>query len=163
VLSIGRSDTVQPVVPFGDAAGTVALDPKKVAGPVGEVRTGVLGWTITSCEQRADFPTEHEQTRKDSYMVVCVFDVKSYKDSIYDHGVWKGNFRLKLPDGTTVAPEEYTPVLLDKGEQARDVPVGFHIRWPAPGAYVLQVYDAGRLGNEQPGANNLAEVPMTLG
>jgi actin-like ATPase involved in cell morphogenesis len=164
VVSIGDGQTVQAVVPLGDPGKTVSLEPKKVGGPTAEMRAGVFGFKVTSCEQRADYPSEHKQVAKGSYMVVCVFDVKSYKESIYDHGVWKSSLRLKLPDGTVVAPEEFNAVLLDSQQQERDVPVAFTIRWPAPGAYTFQLFDAGRLGTEnQPGPGNLAEVPMTLG
>jgi hypothetical protein len=164
VVSIGRSEAVQGVVTLGDAKKLVSNEPKKVAGPTDEQRAGVLGFKVTQCEQRADFPFEHDQADKGSYFVVCVFDVKSYKQSIYDHGVWDSNLRLKLPDGTVVAPEKFGNALLNQQEQARDLPVSFSIRWPAPGAYVFQLFDAGRLGNEnQPGPGNLVEVPMTLG
>ena len=74
----------------------------------------------------------------------------------------QSNFRLKVPDGTVVAPKMWDSVLLNYNEQARDQPVGFAIRWPAPGAYALQVLDAGRIGNEQPPPGGLAEMPITL-
>ncbi|WP_203903345.1 Hsp70 family protein [Virgisporangium aliadipatigenens] len=162
-LTIGENNTVQAVVPFGDPGKATVLEPKQVAGASPEKRTGVLGFTVQGCEQRADFPHEHRQARKDSYYLVCRFDVKSYKESIYDHGVWEGNFRLKIPDGTVVAPDRFDSVLLNQGEQERNVYVAFMIRWPAPGAYVFQYFDAGRLGNEQPVGGEIGEVPVTLG
>jgi hypothetical protein len=162
-LSIGGDDTVQPKIPFGDLDRTTTLEPKKVAGPVDEQRSGVLGMKLVECEQRADFPAEHKQAKKDFMMVVCVVDLKSYKQSIYDHGVWKSNFRLKLPDGTTTGPELMKAVLLDQNDLEQGAPMNFVVRWPAPGAYVLQFYDAGRLGNEAPDAERpIKEVPMTL-
>jgi hypothetical protein len=162
-LSIGRDDTVQPKIPFGDLDRTVTLEPKKVAGPVAEQRSGVLGMKLNHCEQRFDFPAEHEQAKKDYMMVVCDVDLKSYKQSIYDHGVWPGNFRLKLPDGTTTSPDKLNAVLLNQNDLEQGVPFNFIVRWPAPGNYVLQFYDAGRLGNEAVAADRpIVEVPMTL-
>jgi hypothetical protein len=162
-LSIGRADTVQPKIPFGALEKTITLEPKKVAGPVDEKRSGVLGMKLVQCEQRADYPAEHQQAKKDYMFVVCVVDLKSYKQSIYDHGVWKSNYLLKLPDGTTTAPERVDNTLLNQNEQKQGVPMSFTIRWPAPGAYALQFYDAGRLGNEAPNAERpIVEVPMTL-
>jgi hypothetical protein len=162
-LSIGGDDTVQARIPFGDLDRTTTLEPRKVAGPAAEQRSGVLGMKLVQCEQRADFPAEHQQAKKDYMMVVCVVDLKSYKQSIYDHGVWKSNYLLKLPDGTTTAPERVDSTLLGQNEQKQGVPMNFTIRWPAPGAYVFQFYDAGRLGNEAPdGERPIVEVPMTL-
>lgn len=162
-LSIGGDDTVQPKIPFGDLEKTVTLEPKTVSGPVDEKRSGVLGMKLVRCEQRADYPAEHQQAKKDHLMVACVVDLKSYKQGIYDHGVWKNNFLLKLPDGTTTAPERIDSVILDQNEQKQGVPLAFTIRWPAPGPYVLQFYDAGRLGNEPPDAGRpVVEVSMTL-
>ncbi|WP_204006603.1 Hsp70 family protein [Virgisporangium aurantiacum] len=162
-LSIGRDDVVQPKIPFGDLDKTVTLEPKKVAGPVDEKRSGVLGMKLNQCEQRVDYPAEHQQAKKGYMMVVCDADFKSYKQSIYDHGVWKGNLRLKLPDGTTTSPDQLNAVLLNQGDLEQGVPFNFIIRAPAPGAYVLQFYDAGRLGNEPVAADRpLVEVPMTL-
>jgi hypothetical protein len=123
---------------------------------------GVLTFTISYCEQRADFPAMHRQAAKNSYLVVCVLDIRDNKNSIYDHGVWDSNFRLKLPDNTVVAPKMWDTVLLNYNDVARDKPVGFEIRWPAPGRYALQVLDAGRLGNEPPPPGGLAELPLTL-
>jgi hypothetical protein len=155
---------VQPRIPFGDLDKTVTLEPKKVAGPTAELRSGVLGMKLVQCEQRADNPYEHDQAKKDYMMVVCTVDLKSYKQSIYDHGVWKTNFLLKLPDGTTTGPEKINGPGLDSNEQQQGVPLNFVIRWPAPGAYSFQFYDAGRLGNEPPAADRpIVEVPMTLG
>jgi hypothetical protein len=162
VLTIGRSDTVQAVVPFGDPKTGLTLEPKKVLPNPVEHTVGVLTFKVTSCEQRADFPAEHKQVKKGSYMVVCLVDVKSNKTSIYDHGVWESAFRLKVPDGTVVAPTDWNTVLLNQNQQERDQPVGFTIRWPAPGAYTLQVLDAGRLGNEPPPPGGIADIPITL-
>jgi hypothetical protein len=162
-LSVGRADTVQPKIPFGDLAKTTTLEPRKVAGPVEEKRSGVLGMKLIQCEQRADYPADHQQAKKDYMFVVCVVDLKSYKQSIYDHGVWKSNYLLKLPDGTTTAPERVDTALLGQNEQKQGVPLSFTIRWPAPGAYAFQFYDAGRLGNDPPDAERpVVEVPMTL-
>jgi hypothetical protein len=162
-LSIGGADEVQPKIPFGDLTKTVALEPKKVAGPVDEQRSGVLGMKLNQCEQRADYPAKHHQAKKDYMMVVCDVDLKSYKEGIYDHGVWESNFRLKLPDGTTTSPEQFNAVLLSSNDLEQGVPLSFVIRWPASGAYVLQFYDAGRLGGDPPDdARPIKEVPMTL-
>jgi hypothetical protein len=162
-LSIGRADVVQPKIPFGDLDKTVTLEPKKVAGPVAEQRSGVLGMKLNQCEQRADYPAEHKQAKKDYVMVVCDADFKSYKQSIYNHGVWQSNLRLKLPDGTTTSPDQLNPVTLDQNDLEQGVPFNFIVRAPAAGAYVLQFYDAGRLGNEPVAADRpLVEVPMTL-
>jgi hypothetical protein len=162
VLTIGRSDTVQAVVPFGDPTKAVTLEPKKLLQAPAEHTVGVLTFRVTTCEQRADYPVEHKQAPKGSYMVVCVVDVKSNKTSGYDHGVWNSNFRLKLPNGTIVAPTDWSIVLLNSNQQERDQPVGFTIRWPAPGAYALQVLDSGRLGNDPPPPGGIADVPLTL-
>jgi actin-like ATPase involved in cell morphogenesis len=161
-ITIGDNRTTQAVVPLGDASKTVAHEPKKLAGPV-SFTVKLLEFKIIQCEQRADYPTRHVQALPGSYWVVCVFDVKSNDTYAGGHGVWKENFRLKLPDGTVVAPEEYNAQLLDHQEQSRDVPIGFTIRWPAPGRYALQVHDAGGLGRDPSGPGNLQEVPMTLG
>jgi hypothetical protein len=93
---------------------------------------------------------------------VCVFDARYNKTSGVNYFVAKEGFRLKLPDGTIVTSEDYNAPLLDPQQQAQDVPIGFTIRWPAPGAYVLQVHDAGSYGNQEPGPGNLVELPMTL-
>lgn len=162
-LSVGGDDVVQAKIPFGELDKTVTLEPKKVAGPVAEQRSGVLGMKLNQCEQRADYPAEHKQAKKGYMMVVCDVDFKSYKQSIYDHGVWQSNLRLKLPDGTTTSPDQLNAVLLNQNDLEQGVPFNFVIRWPAPGAYVLQFYDAGRLGNEAVAADRpLVEVPMTL-
>jgi hypothetical protein len=162
-LSIGGDDETQAKIPFGDLDKTVTLEPKKIAGPVDEQRSGVLGMKLNQCEQRADYPAKHEQAKKGFMMVVCDVDLKSYKEGIYDHGVWETNFRLKLPDGTSTGPEQFNAVLLSSNDLKQGVPFSFVVRWPAAGAYALQFYDAGRLGGEAPdGTRPIKEVPMTL-
>jgi hypothetical protein len=162
-ISIGDSDTAQAVVPLGDGAPVTTLEPKRVGGPA-TYTVGVLTFTVHYCELRGDFPARHIQAPSGSMLVVCDIDVKDNKNSIYDHGVWPTNFRLKLPDGTVVGPatQMWDDVDLNYNQQANDKPVGFTIRWPAPGAYGFQVLDAGRLGNDPPPPNGLAELPLTL-
>jgi hypothetical protein len=161
VISVGASDTAQAVVPLADAARPTTLEPRRVGG-TGQYTVGVLTFTVHYCELRGDFPATHKQAPTGSLLVVCGVDVKDNKNSIYDHGVWSTNFRLKLPDGSVVAPTMWTSLVLNYNQQATDKPVGFTIRWPAPGAYGFQVLDAGRLGNEPPPPNGLAELPLTL-
>jgi hypothetical protein len=161
VISIGGNDTVQAVVPLADAARPTTLEPKRVGG-TGQYTVGVLTFTVHYCELRGDFPAMHKQAPTGSLLVVCSVDIKDNKNSILDHGIWTANFRLKLPDGSVVAPTMWTSVLLNYNQQANDKPVGFTIRWPAPGAYGFQVLDAGRLGTEPPPPNGLAETPLTL-
>jgi hypothetical protein len=162
-LSIGRADSVQAVVPLGDPKKAVTQEPKKVLGPTGEVRSGVLGFKVVACEQRADYPYDHLQSKKDFTMVVCTFDLKSYKTGIYDHGVWESNYRLKLPDGTVTGPDRYDAQLLNAQDLKQSVPLNFVIKTPAAGTYSLQVFDAGRLGGDPPAADRpIQEWPLTL-
>jgi hypothetical protein len=160
-LTIGDNKTVQAVVPLGDPAKTQAHEPKKIADEKA-FTAGLLDFRFSGCQFRGDFPDRHEQAPTDSYMVYCVFDVKYTKTSGSNYFAAKEGFRLKLPDGTIVTAQHFRPPLMDPQEQARDVPIGFEIRWPAPGAYVLQVHDAGSYGQQGPGPGNLTEIPMTL-
>ena len=160
---VGAADAVQAKVPVGDPKKATTLEPKKLLGPTSEVRSGVLGFKVVLCEQRADYPYEHQQAKKDFTMVVCTFDLKSYKTGIYDHGVWDSNFRLKLPDGTVTAPDEYSAQLLNAQDLKQGVPLNFNIKLPAAGTYSLQVFDAGRLGGDPPAADRpIQEWPLTL-
>ena len=69
----------------------------------------------------------------------------------------------RLIKGLDLGVNDYLVKPLDQNELKQGVPFNFIIRAPAPGAYVLQFYDAGRLGNEPVAADRpLVEVPMTL-
>jgi hypothetical protein len=69
---------------------------------------------------------------------------------------------LRHPVQPGEAPKMWNSIPLNYNDVARDQPVGFQIRWPAPGRYALQVLDTGRLGNESPPPGGLAELPFTL-
>jgi hypothetical protein len=162
-ITVGDANAVQAKVLIGDPKKATTLEPKKVLGPTAEVRSGVLGFKVVQCEQRADYPADHLQSKKDSTMVVCVFDLKSYKTGIYDHGVWDSNFRLKLPDGTVTGPDRYDSQLLNAQDLKQGIPLNFNVKQPAAGTYSLQVFDAGRLGGEAPAADRpIQEWPLTL-
>jgi hypothetical protein len=162
-IAVGAADAVQAKVPVGDPKKATTLEPRKLLGPTSEVRSGVLGFKVVLCEQRFDYPVEHSQSKKDFAMVVCSFDLKSYKTGIYDHGVWESNYRLKLPDGTVTAPDQYDAQLMNAQDLKQGVPLNFVIKQPVAGTYSLQVFDAGRLGNEQPAADRpIQEWPLTL-
>jgi hypothetical protein len=162
-ITVGDADSVQAKVPIGDPKKATTLEPKKLLGPTSEVRSGVLGFKVIQCEQRADFPPDHLQSKKDFTMVVCVFDLKSYKTGNSNHGVWDSNYRLKLPDGTVTAPDRYDSQILDPQDLKQGIPLNFNVKQPVAGTYSLQVYDAGSLGGEQPSADRpIQEWPLTL-
>jgi hypothetical protein len=160
-LTIGEEASVQAKVPLGDPAKAVSLEPKQVADAKA-FTAGLLDFKFTKCEHRADFPDRHDQAKSGSYLIYCVFDVKYTKTSGSNYFAAKEGFRLKLPDGTITSSQFFRPPLMDPQEQVRDVPIGFEIRWPAPGNYVLMVHDAASYGQGQPGPGNLTEIPMTL-
>jgi hypothetical protein len=163
VLTVGRADTVQAVIPLGGDGELITLEPRTVMTNK-TVSVGALTMTVAKCELRADNLENSYQVKTDQRHVYCRIDVKYHGASGRPGGqnINDLNFRLRLPDNTVEAPEPGTSDLLNPDEVMKDEALVFTIKWPAPGAYGLQLLDLGWLNHDPPTSKNTKEIPLTI-
>jgi len=162
VLTLGKGDEAQPVVPFGQGE-LVAMEPKTVLDKAATVTFKPTRYTVKACELRADFPPERVQAGKGKRLVTCALTVQSTGGWIYYSS---SEFGLKEPDGNVIAATYDDFVgrfdLFRSGER-KDIAVAWEIDWPISGAYALSLAYLGQQGNGDPRtAKNTREIPLDL-
>jgi hypothetical protein len=161
VITVGGADKAQAVVPLDPNGKLVSLEPKTVLKDA-KINVRTLAMSVSVCELRSDLVSDHREVDRNSASVACTVDLKYTGNSGGGHLVVDTNFRLKLPDGTVVAPEKYPIEDLNTDGVKQGETLRFTIRWPAPGGYALQLLDLGTTGNETPSAANTAAVDVTI-
>ena len=161
VITVGEGGKAQASVPLGGSGELVTLEPKNLVQNK-KVTAGGIAMTIITCDLRADQVEDHSQVAKDSRSVGCVVDIQNVGDSQVGYLVVDANFRLKLPDGSVVAPEKYPILDLNRQEVKHGEQLRFTIRWPGSGVYTLQLLDLGPSGNVAADAAHTAAVPLQL-
>lgn len=146
---IGGPEAHQAVVPLGQPARAVTLEPVEIAQPAKPVVTaGSLKLSMQRAEVRADLPDWSLELHSDRLAITITYDM-AYVGS-FDGGAsfTADNVRLRLPNGTSVAPRrdgrsQSTAVLLPKAA-ARGLTSRFEIPTPAGGTYQLVLQDGTR-------------------
>ncbi|WP_173082990.1 Hsp70 family protein [Phytohabitans rumicis] len=155
-LVFGRGEEARSVLPLGTGK-AVTNEPRVVLTDL-RITHRDLELAFTSCDLRADFSARHRQAARGYAVVGCRFDVRYTGRGL--HWFRVEHLRLKLPDGTlTSAPEPPYELMTDNVVHP-GVYVGFAVKWPAPGRYVLQVVDPH--DDEKASAANTRDVPFTL-
>jgi hypothetical protein len=161
-FTIGEAAEDQAVVPVDSkATGFVALEPKKIVEAT-KFTIGQIEFIIHGCELRSSFENDHKQHDKDTVGVWCGHDIHNTKaDTRF---IESQNYRLKLPDGTVVAPAKVKTTLVQKiNQQETNLSVQWSIPAPPKGEYVLQFCDLGRYADEAVTPANTHEIKVTLG
>jgi hypothetical protein len=160
-ITVGEADKAQAVVPFAAGGKVVSLEPRPVLRDA-NVSEKTLTMTVSVCELRFDLVSDHREVDRDSASVACTIDMKYTGDSSGGHLVADANFRLKLPDGSVVAPEKYPIEDLSPDGVKRGETLRFTIRWPGAGRYSLQLLDLGPNSYDAPGPGNTAAIDLQL-
>jgi hypothetical protein len=138
-LQVGDSRSVNAIVPFGPGGELVDLAPRVLLDkPVSKsTKTGKV--TYNKCALQADLPSDHQQVEKDMRTVVCYVDMQQTVAKLAGEAVDHSNFILRVPDGSVVAADEAPIQAFYQKKKVTDEEVIFKIRWPAPGAYRMEV------------------------
>jgi hypothetical protein len=138
-LQVGDSKAVNAIVPFGAGGQLVDLAPVALLDkPVSKsTKTGKVTWN--KCTLEAALPSDHEQVEKEMRTVVCYLDMQQTVAKPAGEAVDQGNFILRVPDGSVVAADEGPIQAFYQEKKITDSEVVFKIRWPAPGAYKMEV------------------------
>lgn len=158
VFTIGRGDEAQAVVPVGPT-GLVAYEPKVILKNK-KIAARDLVVTYTTCELRGGFTDWHGQAKTGNRALTCSVDVQYTGGSGGGKYVGEETFRLGLPDGTEVGPTVAPNEALYSANVVPNTYLGFMIKWPAPGTYLLRVINI-PLG-ERRSPSSVFEVPITL-
>jgi len=160
VLTVGRPENNQAVVPLGGSGALVSLEPVTVtvtgtaAVPTTQAGPGTLTIKVTGGELRADIPSKHSEVKKGGLALTLNFSVSWASGKIYDYVFDDNHVLLKWPDGTAVAPDRLDAVLLGPGATKPDQFVRFLTPSPASGAYVLVL--------KAENSNATAEIPIQI-
>jgi hypothetical protein len=143
VLVAGLPTENQAFVPLGKTEGLVSLEPQQV--PVtGTAKVNPTTITITSGGLRYDFPSGYTEVRKGHQLLVLGFSATraAGSESFDVTDLDRANFRLTLPDGSTVGPPSEgirgaAARYLAPGTTAPDLTVMFEVGSPADGPYTF--------------------------
>jgi hypothetical protein len=155
---VGRGDEARAVVPVGPGDLT-AFEPKVVLKDKKIVHRDLV-ITFAVCELRGGFDDWHGQAKKGYLALTCSVDLQYTGGGSAGHYVGEGNFRLGLPDGTEIGPTVAPNEAMYSANVVPDRYLGFMIKWPAPGTYVLRVVDVH--GGERRTSSSVYEIPITL-
>jgi hypothetical protein len=157
-FTIGRGDEAQAVVPVG-SGNLVAYEPKVILTDK-KVVAGTLTVVYTKCELRGGFTEWHGQAKRGNAALTCLVDIQCPGGCASGKYVGEETFRLGLPDGTEVGPTVAPNEALYSANVVPNTYLGYMIKWPAPGAYILRVVNI-PLGQKRSPANTY-ELPITL-
>jgi hypothetical protein len=160
-ITVGDADKAQATVPFAASGKVVSLEPHPVLRDA-NLTARTLAMTVSLCELRFDLVSDHREVDSNSASVACTIDIKYTGDYAGGHLVEDANFRLKLPDGSVVAPEKYPIEDLSADGVKRGETLRFTIKWPGAGRYSLQLLDLGNTGSDPPGPGNTAALDLQL-
>ena len=141
VLTIGLAENNQAVIPLGGTGEAVTLEPTTLL-VTGTASGGEVTVEVQGGELRADVPEEHSEIAKGHLALTLDFAATYTGDFAGGYAfAYSGNLALRLPDGTTVAPDEGPIELLRAGTTLPDVSVRFTVNDPPAGTYALVVID----------------------
>lgn len=143
VLTIGRAENQQAIVPLTPMAGTaVTREPVTVAA-TGDGTAGDLGLELLGGEYRADQPWSHGQMEHGSFVLTLTYDASFQSDFAGGFAFSAENVALRLPDGTTVGViqdgKSQSIELIGPNSTVKDAFSRFAIEDPAAGDYALLV------------------------
>ncbi|MGN9909601.1 Hsp70 family protein [Phytohabitans sp. LJ34] len=164
VLTVGGGGELKAVVPFREGGAFEPLEPKAVVTNK-PVKAGALSMTAKTCEVRGDNLKTGYQVKEDQRFLACVVDIKYHGASGRPGGqnIDDTNFRLRLPDKSTVEAPTDAPIdLLNPNEVGKDQYLVFTLTWPAPGDYAVQLLDLGWLNNDSPSPARTGNIAFTI-
>jgi hypothetical protein len=136
VLTVGNPANNQAVVPLGKAGKLVDLAPRSVT-VAGRAVADVIQVDVDGGEIRADIPGKHKQVEKGHLALTLDFSATFNSDFSGGYAFTHDNLALRLPDGTTIGPDDGPIELIQPRTTLRDVQVRFIIDDPAAGQYAL--------------------------
>ncbi len=140
VLTIGRPDNNQAVVPIGGEGELVTLEPQPIT-VTGSASAGPLQIDVDGGELRYDVPATHDQVEEGKAAVTIDLDATFNSDFAGGYALTDANIALTLPDGTTVAQDEGPIELLRARTTLPDLFVRFLVDNPAEGEYQVVITD----------------------
>ncbi len=143
VVTFGRSDQNQAVVPLGSSGELVTQQPVPVTFTTRTLASGVLSAEVRGGEVRGDNPgrgsNDRGQVSKGRRLLVLDFDsIATTIGSGYN--VYGSTMVVQLPDGTTVGPE-FLNVSPFPDQPVRDFKAGYLVNEPPGGTYLLVLKD----------------------
>ena len=138
VLTLGRSDENQAVIPIGDEGELVTLEPRAITVS-GSAQPGTLKVDALEGELRYDVPGRHGQVEEGKAALSITFNATFVSDFAGGFPFVPENLGLTLPDGTSVAPDESPIELLQPQSTITDQVVRFIVDNPPEGTYQLVV------------------------
>jgi hypothetical protein len=155
VLTLGRPDNQQAVIPLGGAASATTLEPTEVTA-AGTGKANDLQLDVTGGELRADKPWNHDQAKKGVLVLTVAYSATFNSGFAGGFAFTAENVALKGPDGTTVGViqdgESQSIELIGPNTTKKDLFSRFEIDDPAPGQYVFLVREGTATG----------EIPFTI-
>jgi hypothetical protein len=159
LFTIGDSKKAQATVPVTDKGELVAYEPKNLVKDKAVTDRDLNIW-FTTCDLRGGFFDYHAQADKGYLAITCSVDMQYTGGSAGGHYVGADNFALGLPDGTEVGPTVAPNEALYTAARVPDTQLGFQIKAPAKGTYLLRVVDV-HSGKTRTAAD-VKEVPITI-
>jgi hypothetical protein len=143
VLTIGRAENQQAIVPLTPSAGTAVTQEPVPVTASGDGTAGDLKLELLGGEYRADQPWSHGQMEDGSYVLTLTYDASFESDFAGGFAFTAENVALKLPDGTTVGViqdgRSQSIELIGPRSTIKDAYSRFEIEDPAAGQYALLV------------------------
>jgi len=142
IVTLGKSDMAQAVVPLGSSGGLEALQPVPVSFTTRALTAGELSVEVRRGEVRADDPRGNSYRQATTGHRILILDFASASTTAENGAYYirPGNIVVKLPDGTTVAPETIDESAY-LAEPARDFHASYLVNVPVAGSYGLVVND----------------------
>ena len=145
-LIVGGANEHQAIIPLGSKSpdafvSLVSAD----ATLMGKFAAGTVEFDMKGGYIRADQPWDHTTLDKSHYSVTLLFSATYTASNGGGDNILSDNFDLKLSDGTAVAPDDASNVLLDNvGTTLDDLNVTFTVPGPMEGQFALEA--SGRWG-----------------
>jgi hypothetical protein len=143
LLTIGRAENQQAIVPLTPMAGTAVTQEPVTVSATGEGTAGDLKLELSGGEIRADQPWSHGQMKKGSFVLTLDYDATFESDFPGGFAFSGENVALRLPDGTTVGViqdgRSQSIELIGPNSTVQDAYSRFEIEDPAAGEYALLV------------------------
>jgi hypothetical protein len=143
VLTIGRAENQQAIVPLTAMAGTAVTQEPVAVAATGDGTAGDLKLELLGGEYRADQPWSHGQMEKGSFVLTLSYDATFESDFAGGFAFSAENVALKLPDGTNVGViqdgKSQSIELIGPNATVKDAFSRFEIEDPAAGEYALLV------------------------
>lgn len=143
VLTVGRAENQQAIVPLTPTAGTAVSQAPVAVTASGDGAAGDLTLRLLGGEYRADQPWSHGQMEKGTFVLTMNYDASFESDFAGGFAFSGENVALRLPDGTTVGPiqdgKSQSIELIGPNATVKDAYSRFEIEDPAAGEYALLV------------------------